>query len=55
MHQQNQENFILDKEKKLQLELKKYLSAKEVDKVCNVNDQLKNVNKIFKRVFKNKK
>ena len=36
-------------------EIKKYLSAKEVDKVCNVNDQLKNVNKIFKRVFKNKK
>ena len=36
-------------------EIKKYLSGKEVDKVCNMKDQLKNVNKIFKRVFKNKK
>ena len=33
----------------------KYLSRKELDKVCNVKDQLKNIDKIFKRVFKNKK
>jgi adenylosuccinate lyase len=36
-------------------EIKKYLSGKELDKVCNIKDQLKNVDKIFKRVFKNKK
>ena len=35
--------------------IKKYLSGKEVDKVCNMKDQLKNVDRIFKRVFKNKK
>jgi len=26
-----------------------------LDKVCNIKDQLKNVDQIFKRVFKNKK
>jgi adenylosuccinate lyase len=36
-------------------EIKKYLSGKELDKVCNMKDQLKNVDQIFKRVFKNKK
>ena len=36
-------------------EIKKYLSAKEVEKVCSMKDQLKNVDKIFNRVFKNKK
>jgi adenylosuccinate lyase len=36
-------------------EIKKYLSGKELDKVCNMKDQLKNIDKIFKRVFKNKK
>jgi len=36
-------------------EIKKYLSGSELDKVCNIKDQLKNVDKIFKRVFKNKK
>ena len=36
-------------------EIKKYLSGKELDKVCNIKDQLKNIDKIFKRVFKNKK
>jgi len=36
-------------------EIKKYLSSKNLDKVCNIKDQLKNVDKIFKRVFKNKK
>ena len=36
-------------------EIKKYLSNKDLDRVCNMKDQLKNVNKIFKRVFKNKK
>ena len=35
--------------------IKKYLSGKDLDKVCNMKDQLKNINKIFKRVFKNKK
>jgi adenylosuccinate lyase len=35
--------------------IKKYLSEKDLDKVCNMKDQLKNINKIFKRVFKNKK
>ena len=33
----------------------KYLSRKELDKVFNMKDQLKNVDKIFKRVFKYKK
>ena len=36
-------------------EIKKYISGKELDKVCNMKDQLKNIDKIFKRVFKNKK
>ena len=36
-------------------EIKKFLSGRELDKVCNIKDQLKNINKIFKRVFKNKK
>ena len=36
-------------------EIKKYLTGKEVDKVCSMRDQLKNVDKIFKRVFKGKK
>jgi len=36
-------------------EIKKYLSGKELDKVCDIKDQLKNVDQIFKRVFKNKK
>ncbi|MDP7557702.1 MAG: adenylosuccinate lyase [Nitrospinaceae bacterium] len=36
-------------------EIKKYLTGKEVDKVCSMKDQLKNVDKIFKRVFKGKK
>ena len=36
-------------------EVKKYLSEKELNKVCNMKDQLKNIDKIFKRVFKNKK
>ncbi len=36
-------------------EIKKYLSGKELDKVCNIKDQLKNIDKIFNRVFKNKK
>ena len=36
-------------------QIKKYLSGRELDKVCNMKDQLKNVDKIFKRVFKNKK
>ena len=36
-------------------QIKKYLSRKELDKVCNMKDQLKNIDKIFKRVFKNKK
>jgi adenylosuccinate lyase len=36
-------------------EIKKYLSGKELDKVYDIKDQLKNVDKIFKRVFKNKK
>ena len=35
--------------------IRKYLSGKEVDKICNMKDQLKNVDKIFKRVFKNQK
>ena len=42
---------LLKKDKKI----RKYLSGKEVDKVCNMKDKLKNVDKIFKRVFKNKK
>ena len=40
---------------KKDVEIKKYLSAKEVEKVCSMKDQLKNVDKIFNRVFKNKK
>ncbi len=36
-------------------EIKKYLTGKEVDKVCSMRDQLKNVDKIFKRVFKGEK
>jgi len=36
-------------------QIKKYLSGRELDKVCNMKDQLKNIDKIFKRVFKNKK
>ena len=36
-------------------EIQKYLSGKELDKVCNLKDQLKNIDKIFQRVFKNKK
>ncbi len=36
-------------------EIKKYLTGKEVDKVCSMKGQLKNVDKIFKRVFKGKK
>jgi adenylosuccinate lyase len=36
-------------------EIKKYLSGKELDKVCNIKDQLKNIYKIFKWFFKNKK
>lgn len=36
-------------------EIKKYLSGKEVEKVCSMKGQLKNVDKIFNRVFKNKK
>ena len=40
---------------KKDVEIKKYLSAKEVEKVCSMKDQLKKVDKIFNRVFKNKK
>ena len=36
-------------------EIKKYLSGKDLDNVCNMKGQLKNIDKIFKRVFKNKK
>ena len=36
-------------------DIKKYLSKKDLDKACDMKDQLKNVDKIFKRVFKNKK
>ncbi|KMP10421.1 adenylosuccinate lyase [Candidatus Nitromaritima sp. SCGC AAA799-A02] len=35
--------------------IKKHLSGKELDKVFNMKDQLKNVDKIFNRVFNNKK
>ena len=32
--------------------VKKYLSGKDLDKICDMKAQLKNVDKIFKRVFK---
>lgn len=36
-------------------EIKKYLSGKELGQVFNLKTQLKNVDKIFKRIFKNAK
>ena len=36
-------------------EIKKYLSGKELSQVFNLKTQLKNVDKIFKRIFKNAK
>ena len=36
-------------------EIKKYLSGKELDQVFNLKTQLKNVDKLFKRIFKNAK